>query len=606
MLSLGTPEAVAGYRQARRAAAAAVSEAKQRVWEKLWRRTSVRHLRRGKLGTIQAVYSKDGTLLTSTDDVIGRWKEHFEELLNPTYTPSSIEAELEADGGSSSVSLGEVAEVVKQLHSDKAPGTDEIRPEMLKALGGEGLSWLTRLFNIAWKSGTVPEEWQTGVVVPLFKKGDQRVCANYRGITLLSLPGKVYSKVLERRVRPIVEPPIEEEQCGFRPGRGTTDQLFTLARILEGAWEYSHPVYMCFVDLEKAYDRVPRDLLWEVLREYGVRGSLLRAIQSLYAQSMNCVRVLGSKSDSFPVGVGLRQGCALSPILFVIFMDRISRRSHGGEGFPFSGLMVTSLLFADDVVLMASSVGDIQHSLDRFAAECEAAGMRVSTSKSEAMTLSRKPVECLLRVGNESLLQVKEFEYLGVLFASEGTMEREIGRRIGAAGAVLHSLHRTVVTKRELSRKAKLSIYRSIFVPTLTYGHESWVMTERTRSRVQAAEMGFLRKVAGLSLRDRVRSSVIREELGVEPLLLCIERSQLRWFGHLVRMPPGRLPKEVFQARPAGRRPRGRPRTRWRDYISTLAWERLGIPQSELANVAREREVWGPLLELLPPRPDPG
>ncbi|KAJ8007663.1 hypothetical protein DPEC_G00096500 [Dallia pectoralis] len=113
--------------------------------------------------------------------------------------------------------------------------------------------------------------------------------------------------------------------------------------------------------------------------------------------------------------------------------------------------------------------------------------------------------------------------------------------------------------------------------------------------------MGFLRKVAGLSLRDRVRSSVIREELGVEPLLLCIERSQLRWFGHLVRMPPGRLPREVFQARPAGRRPRGRPRTRWRDYISTLAWERLGIPQSELANVARER----PLLELLPPRPDP-
>uniref|UniRef100_A0A8C9X6F4 B30.2/SPRY domain-containing protein n=1 Tax=Sander lucioperca TaxID=283035 RepID=A0A8C9X6F4_SANLU len=113
--------------------------------------------------------------------------------------------------------------------------------------------------------------------------------------------------------------------------------------------------------------------------------------------------------------------------------------------------------------------------------------------------------------------------------------------------------------------------------------------------------MGFLRRVAGVSLRDRVRSSVIREELGVEPLLLRIERSQLRWFGHLVRMPPGRLPREMFQARPAGRRPRGRPRTRWRDYISNLAWERLGIPQSDLVNVAREREVWGPLLELLPP-----
>ena len=330
--------------------------------------------------------------MTSTEEVIGQWKEHFEELLNPTNTPSIIEAELEADGGPSSITLVEVTEVVKQLHSGKAPGVDEIRPEMLKALGVEGLSWMTRLFNIAWKSVTVPKEWQTGVVVPLFKKGDQRLCANYRGITLLSLPGKVYSKVLERRVRPIVEPRIEEEQCGVGPDRGTTDQLFTLARILEGAWEYAHPVYMCFVDLEKAYDRVPREILWGVLWEYGVRGALLRAIQSLYAQSKSCVQVHGNKSDLFPVGVSLRQGCTLSPILLVIFMDRISRRSRGEEGLQFGVLRISSLLFADDVVLLASSVCDLQHSLDRFAAECEAAGMKISTSKSEAVVLSRKPV----------------------------------------------------------------------------------------------------------------------------------------------------------------------------------------------------------------------
>lgn len=135
---------------------------------------------------------------------------------------------------------------------------------MLKALGVEGLSWMTCLF-IVWKSGAVPKEWQTRVVVPLFKKGNQRVCANYRGITLLSLPGKVFSKVLERRVWLIVKPQIEEERCGFCPGCGTTEQLFSLARILEGAWEYAHPVHMCFVDLEKAYDWVPRERLWEVL-----------------------------------------------------------------------------------------------------------------------------------------------------------------------------------------------------------------------------------------------------------------------------------------------------------------------------------------------------
>ncbi len=110
-------------------------------------------------------------------------------------------------------------------------------------------------------SGTVPKEWQTGVVVPLFKKGDQKVCANYRGITLFRLPRKVYSKVLEKRIWLLVKPGIEEQQCRFCPDRETTNQLFTLTRTLEEAWEFVQPVYTCFVDLKKAYDRVP----WEIL-----------------------------------------------------------------------------------------------------------------------------------------------------------------------------------------------------------------------------------------------------------------------------------------------------------------------------------------------------
>ncbi len=103
--------------------------------------------------------------------------------------------------------------------------------------------------------------------------------------------------------------------------------------------------------------------------------------------------------------------------------------------------------------------------------------------------------------------------------------------------------------------------------------------------------MGFLRRVAGVSLRDEVRSLVIREELGLEPLLFCVERSQLRLY--LVWMPPGRLPLEVFQARPASGG-----RWRWRDYISALAWKCIRILQSEPINVAREKEVWNPPAEM--------
>jgi len=129
-------------------------------------------------------------------------------------------------------------------------------------------------------------------------------------------------------------------------------------------------------------------------------------------------------------------------------------------------------------------------------------------------------VDCSLQVGTEFLPQAEEFKYLGILFTSEGKMEREIDRRIGAAAAVKQALYRTVLVKRELSRKAKLSIYWSVYVPTLTSGHELWVVTERTRLRIQAAKMSFLRRVAGLSLRDRVRSLDIRGrhiQLGGDP-----------------------------------------------------------------------------------------
>ncbi|KAK3515853.1 hypothetical protein QTP70_034764, partial [Hemibagrus guttatus] len=453
-LARGTLEAAEAYRQAKQTTAVVVSEAKTRVWEefgeamekdyrtasgKFWQ--TVRRLRRGKRLSANTVYSGDGELLASTGDIVGQWKEYFKDLLNPTDTPSIEEPEAEDSEVDSFITQAEVTEVVQQLLGGKAPGVDEIRPEYLKSLDVVGMSWLTRLCNIAWRSGTVPLDWATGVVIPLFKKGDRRVCSNYRRITLLSLPGKVYSRVLERRVRSLVEPRIQEEQCGFRPSRGTLDQLYTFHRVLEGSWEFAQPVHMCF-------------------------GKL-------------------------------------STVSLVAFCGRISRRSQGLEGVWFGDHRISSLIFADDVVLLAPSSLDLQHALGRFAAECEAAGMRVSTSKSEAMVLDRKKVACTLQVGGEVLPQVEEFKYLRVLFTSEGRMDCEIDRRIDAAAAVMQSMYQSVVVKKELSRKVKLSIYQSIYVPTLTYGHELWVMTERVRSRIQAAEMSFLRKVAGRSLRGK-------------------------------------------------------------------------------------------------------
>ena len=167
----------------------------------------------------------------------------------------------------------------------------------------------------------------------------------------------------------------------------------------------------------------------------------------------------------------------------------------------------------------------------------------------------------------------------------------------------MRQLHRSVVLKRELCTKAKLSIFRSVYVPILTYGHECWIMNEKVRSRVQAAEMGFLRRISGLTLLDKGKSANIRESLDIESLLLRLERSQLRWYGHVTQMSQKRTAKKLLCSTPIGRRPRGRPRTRWRDYVEDCSWSRLGIPAEHLSFVAEDRDAWRIQLELLPPRP---
>jgi len=128
-------------------------------------------------------------------------------------------------------------------------------------------------------------------------------------------PGESLCQSAGKKLRPLVEPQIQVEQCGLRLGRGTVDQLFTLARLLEGSWEFAQPFYMGFVDLEKAFNKIFFFFVG-VLREYGVPDSVQRAIRSLYACSKSCVCILGIKSDPFPVSVGLRQGCPLSLVLF--------------------------------------------------------------------------------------------------------------------------------------------------------------------------------------------------------------------------------------------------------------------------------------------------
>ena len=306
---------------------------------------------RGKISIVTySIKDSDGNILTDGNEILSRWREYFEDFLN--LVKHSLVTHL---GDDEVFTAAEVATAIKGIKSGKATGEDEIRPEMLKALTGEGILWLTQVCQVAWKFGKTPRDWQTDVIIPIFKNRKQ--CTNYRGISLLSLQGKVYAKCLERICREIVESKLED---GFRPGPSTTDQTFTLKQIFEKSWEYGKDLFACFVDLEKAYDRVPRDKLWKVLQEYGVNGQLLRAIKSFYCRPEVCVRVNGKQSKPFHVGVGLRQGCVLSPLVFIVYMNWIDKCSQADECATIGNCKISRLLFADDLVLLSSTESGLQ------------------------------------------------------------------------------------------------------------------------------------------------------------------------------------------------------------------------------------------------------
>ena len=146
--------------------------------------------------------------------------------------------------------------------------------------------------------GKAPKQWPASVIIPIHKKGDKRKCTNYRGIFLISVPDKVYAKCHEKRCREIVEPKLTDAQYGFRP---IMHQIFALHQIFEKWWEYAKEVNACFVDLEKAYDRIPRDKLWAVLLQYGISGQLLTAVKSLSMHSEVCVRVNSVTTKPFEI-----------------------------------------------------------------------------------------------------------------------------------------------------------------------------------------------------------------------------------------------------------------------------------------------------------------
>ena len=164
-------------------------------------------------------------------------------------------------------------------------------------------------------------------------------------------------------------------------------------------------------------------------------------------------------------------------------MNWIDKCSQADECATIGNCKISRLLFADDLVLLSSTESGLQRALNSFADACNTAGIKISTAKTEVLHLSRNPDQCVLQVNGATLKQVEKFKYLGVALTSDGRQDEELDTRIGKASAVMRALHNSVVMKRELSKKAKLSVFKAVFVLIFTDCHESCVINERMRSK---------------------------------------------------------------------------------------------------------------------------
>ena len=196
-----------------------------------------------------------------------------------------------------------------------------------------------------------------------------------------------------------------------------------------------------------------------------------------------------------------------------------------------------------------------------------------------------------LKINGKNIEQVETFKYLGVLINRTGTDELEIQKRLHSTSKLYFILKNTIIGKKEISHKTKITVYKTIYRPTLMFGSESWTLNESQKSRIQAMEMRYLRKVKGKTRMDKIRNEKIREDLEVESVTDKLEIQKLKWFGHLIRMNTNRPTKQIWECRTQNKRSRGRPKQTWNDELAKILRKRE-TTWEEAKNIARNKKTW--------------
>jgi exonuclease III len=541
-------------------------------------------------------------IITGEAEILQRWAEHFNYILNQ---PSSIKDETinRLPQAPINYSLdavptpGEVQAAIRLLSCGKAPGSDSIPAEIYKEGGPALTEKIHKIFQQIWAAESIPQDMKDALIIHLYKrKGNRQDCNNHRGISLLSIMGKILAKILLNRLTAHLEGGfLPESQCGFRKDRGTCDMVFAARQVQEKCQEQHRDVYLAFIDLTKAFDSVCRDGLWKIMAKIGCPNKFIKIVQQLHDGMQANVRENCQLSNPFPVSNGVKQGCVLAPTLFsIVFSSMLTdafRNVKSGleinyriDGKLFnprrlqaktkvSTYKISDLLFADDCALCAGTESDLQKCLDRFSLACSNFGFTINVGKTEIMhqpapgNIYKEPT---IMVNGAKLKTVERFSYLGSTISNKCTIDDETNCRLSKASSTFGRLQKSVWQRCGLSVHTKLKVYKAAVLPTLLYASETWTVYRRQVRKLNHFHTTCLRKLLNIRWQDKIPDTVVLDRAGIPSIDTMLMQNQLRWAGHIVRMPDSRIPKMLFYGELLlGKRSQGGQKKRFKDTLKT-------------------------------------
>ena len=391
----------------------------------------------------------------------------------------------------------------------------------------------------------------------------------------------------------------------------TNDTIFVARQLQEKCSEQHQDLYLAFVDLIKASDTVNRDLLWNILRKFGCPPTFIAILQQFHTCMCAQVVMAGSQSSSFPVEVGVKQGCVQAPIIFNLLLVAITLASHRDlQSYDFveieyrldgglfnlrrlqaktktSSAMISALQYADDAAFPSLTADGLQRSLDVNSEAYLHSGLIINTTKTEILSTSSPDAPTFSINGNQ-LKNSENFTYLGSNLSISGDLTNEIQRRINLASSAFGRLF----GNQNLTIHTKIVVYNAIVISTILHGCETWVPYRRHIRLLESFHIRRLQLIIGLRWWHKVTHSEIRFRAGIPTITSMLLHRQLRWFGHVIRMPHSRLPHCVLHGQlRLGRRSVGGQEKHFKDHIKSIH-KRCNKSLSRLETLASKRATW--------------